>query len=94
MKKRLLNGILLGTAALLCAGGFAACKGSDGNNGGAEKTQIEKGYESYVAYAEENGNTPLSYEEWLASIKGEKGDKGEKGAPVRTGKTALMGKTA
>lgn len=92
MKKRLLNGILLGTAALLCAGGFAACKGSDGNNGGAEKTQIEKVYESYVAYAEENGNTPLSYEEWLASIKGEKGDKGEKGAAGKDGKNGVDGK--
>ena len=92
MKKRLLNGIFLGTAALLCAGGFAACKGSDGNNGGAEKTQIEEVYESYVAYAEENGDTPLSYEEWLASIKGEKGDKGEKGAAGKDGKNGVDGK--
>ncbi len=36
-------------------------------------------YATYVAYAEENDVTPLSYEEWLASIKGEKGDKGDKG---------------
>ena len=98
MKKRLFNGILLGTAAMLCAGGFAACKGSDGNNGGAEKTQIEKVYESYVSYAEENGDTPLSYEEWLASIKGEKGDKGdtgaqgEKGAAGKDGKNGVDGK--
>ncbi|MBR6751181.1 MAG: leucine-rich repeat domain-containing protein [Clostridia bacterium] len=33
-------------------------------------------YESYVAYAQENGTTPLSYEEWLASIKGEPGKDG------------------
>lgn len=92
MKKRLLNGILLGTAAMLCAGGFAACKGSDGNNGGAEKTQIEEVYESYVAYAEENGKTPLSYEEWLASIKGEKGDKGDTGANGKDGKNGVDGK--
>lgn len=92
MKKRLFNGILLGTAALLCAGGFAACKGSDGNNGGAEKTQIEEVYESYVAYAEENGETPLSYEEWLASIKGEKGDKGDTGANGKDGKNGVDGK--
>ncbi len=74
MKKKVLNGILLGVAATLCAGGFAAC-GKDS----AEKTQIEEVYASYVAYAEANGETPLSYEEWLASIKGEKGDKGDKG---------------
>ena len=92
MKKRLVNGILLGTAAMLCAGGFAACKGSDGNNGGAEKTQIEEVYESYVAYAEENGKTPLSYEEWLASIKGEKGDKGKDGANGKDGKNGVDGK--
>lgn len=91
MKKRLLNGILLGTAATLCAGGFAACKGSDGNNGGAEKTQIEEVYESYVAYAEENGTTPLSYEEWLASIKGEKGERGEKGEAGSAGKDGKDG---
>lgn len=92
MKKRLFNGILLGAAALFCVGGFAACKGSDGNNGGAEKTQIEKVYESYVAYAEENGDTPLSYEEWLASIKGEKGDKGDTGANGKDGKNGVDGK--
>ncbi len=92
MKKRLLNGILLGAAALFCVGGFAACKGSDGNNGGAEKTQIEKVYESYVAYAEENGDTPLSYEEWLATIKGEKGEKGEKGDKGEDGKDGVDGK--
>lgn len=74
MKKKVLNGILLGVAATLCAGGFAAC-GKDS----AEKTQIEEVYASYVAYAEANGETPLSYEEWLASIKGEKGDKGDDG---------------
>ena len=92
MKKRLLNGILLGTAAMLCAGGFAACENSDVNNGNAEKTQIEEVYESYVAYAEENGTTPLSYEEWLASIKGEKGERGEKGEKGESGAAGKDGK--
>lgn len=80
MKKKVFNGILLGTAAMLCAGGFAACEVTDGKNDGAEKTQIEEVYECYVAYAEKNGETPLSYEDWLASIKGEKGEKGDTGA--------------
>ena len=85
MKKKVFNGILLGTAAMLCAGGFAACEVTDGKNDGAEKTQIEEVYECYVAYAEKNGETPLSYEDWLASIKGERGEKGEKGEKGDTG---------
>ena len=32
MKKKVFNGILLGTAAMLCAGGFAACEATDGKN--------------------------------------------------------------
>ena len=88
MKKKVFNGILLGTAAMLCAGGFAACKVTDGKNDGAEKTQIEEVYECYVAYAEKNGVTPLSYEDWLASIKGEKGEKGDKGDTGADGKSA------
>ena len=88
MKKKVFNGILLGTAAMLCAGGFAACKVTDGKNDGAEKTQIEEVYECYVAYAEKNGETPLSYEDWLASIKGEKGEKGDKGDTGADGKSA------
>ena len=88
MKKKVFNGILLGTAAMLCAGGFAACEVTDGKNDGAEKTQIEEVYECYVAYAEKNGETPLSYEDWLASIKGEKGEKGDKGDTGADGKSA------
>ena len=91
MKKKVFNGILLGTAAMLCAGGFAACEVTDGKNDGAEKTQIEEVYECYVAYAEKNGETPLSYEDWLASIKGEKGDKGDTGAQGEKGDTGAQG---
>jgi len=38
-----------------------------------EPTEIEKIYQMYVA----NSDSPLTYEEWLASIKGDKGDKGD-----------------
>ena len=56
---------------------LTACGGGkENNNDGNEILNI---YNTYVAYAESNGNTPLSYEEWLKSIKGDKGDKGEKG---------------
>lgn len=37
-------------------------------------------YNMYVAYAEENGTTPLSYSQWLLTIKGEQGDAGKDGA--------------
>ena len=93
MKKKVFNGILLGTAAMLCAGGFAACKVTDGKKDGAEKTQIEEVYECYVAYAEKNGVTPLSYEDWLASIKGEKGEKGDKGDTGEQGEKGDKGDT-
>ncbi len=36
-------------------------------------------YTTYLTYVEERGIPPLTYEEWLAEIKGEKGDKGEDG---------------
>ena len=44
-----------------------------------QNNEIYSVYTTYVAYAEENGQTPLSYEEWLASIKGEKGETGANG---------------
>ena len=94
MKKKVFNGILLGTAAMFCAGGFAACEVTDGKNDGAEKTQIEEVYECYVAYAEKNGETPLSYEDWLASIKGGKGEKGDTGEQGEKGDTGADGKSA
>ena len=49
-------------------------------DGGQEQlTEIEQVYAQYVMYVSEKNQTPLSYEEWLASIKGEKGDKGDQG---------------
>ncbi|MBQ3572133.1 MAG: leucine-rich repeat domain-containing protein, partial [Clostridia bacterium] len=45
----------------------------------SDENQIRKVYSSYVVYAEAMGETPLSYEDWLATIKGEKGDKGDQG---------------
>lgn len=50
-------------------------------------------YSSYVAYAEEEGVTPLSYEEWLKTIKGEKGDKGDTGAQGEKGDPGEKGDT-
>ncbi len=36
-------------------------------------------YKIYSQYVTQKGNTPMSYDDWLESIKGEKGDKGDKG---------------
>ena len=58
MKKKVFNGILLGTAAMLCAGGFAACKGADGKND-------KSAYEIWL----EQGNTG-SEEDFLDWLKG------------------------
>lgn len=42
--------------------------------------QIVAVYEAYVVYARKRGGMPLSYEEWLISVKGDQGEKGETGA--------------
>ena len=67
---------LLSLACLAVGGlGLVAC-GDNSAQKGDEPTQIQAVYAQYVAHAEEKGEEPLSYEEWLATIKGEKGDKG------------------
>ena len=53
--------------------------GSGSEEENEQDAQILAVYNLYVANAEQAGQTPLTYEEWLASIKGEKGDKGDKG---------------
>ena len=55
--------------------GLTACKKQSDNR----NAEIYAVYTEYVAYAESNGEKPLSYEEWLSSIKGDKGEKGDKG---------------
>ena len=49
-------------------------------------------YQMYVKNAQEKGETPLSYEEWLTTIKGEKGDTGETGAQGEQGPKGEDGK--
>ena len=80
MQKKILTWLL----ACLFVGALslgAACGDKSAQNGGAngeqtQPTEIEAVYAQYVTYAEGKGETPLSYEDWLASIKGEKGDQG------------------
>lgn len=61
MKKKVFNGILLGTAAMLCAGGFAACEATDGKNDG------KSAYDIWL----EQGNTGSEEDflDWLKGIK-------------------------
>ena len=84
MRKKLLTiltSILLVCVIAMC---FVACSNNGGGNDNNTSDinadpQIVAVYNLYVANAQSKGETPLSYEEWLASIKGEKGDKGEDG---------------
>lgn len=78
MRNKLLVIIFLMIVSAFCAVGFTACE-KQGDDADGRDPQIVKIYNAYVAYAEENDITPLSYEAWLLSVKGEKGDKGEDG---------------
>ena len=73
MKKPYLT-IISTFAALSCA--LSACGCAQTERDEDAKTSI---YRSYVAYQTENGESALSYEQWLATVKGEKGDRGEQG---------------
>ncbi len=86
--KKFLSVLILCVICIGCAIGFAACDNSADNR----NQQILSVYNTYVAYAEESGETPLSYEEWLASIKGEKGDTGATGAQGERGENGADGK--
>jgi len=59
-----------------------------------QPNQIEQIYEQYVVHAKAEGQTPLSYEEWFATIKGEKGEQGiqgEKGEKGDKGDQGIQG---
>ena len=70
--------------SILCVGALSlgvACGENSAQNGGssggqAQPTEIEAVYAQYVSYVSAQNQTPLSYEEWLATIKGEKGEPG------------------
>lgn len=78
---------LLATAALstaiACSFGLAACADNNGNNNdnndATGNTQIAAIYELYTATAQANGETVLTYEQWLESIKGATGATGATG---------------
>lgn len=85
--KKLLTIILslcLGICALI---GLCSCKTISEKTDDRD-TDIVAVYELYVANAKENGETPLSYEEWLQTIKGEKGEKATRAKKAIAEKTA------
>ena len=79
MNKKLLLGLLV----LLTMSG---CNVKNENSSNT-KSEIEKIYELYAL----NTDSPLTYEEWLATIKGDKGDIGPKGEKGDTGEQGPKG---
>ena len=75
MKKSIL---LVAILVIVLAFSMVLISCNDNSTDGTDNTDAEimAIYDTYVAYAQENGTTPLSYEEWLATIKGEKGENG------------------
>ena len=73
--KKLLISLLTLILTISCINLVACSGGEQGSN----PSKIEQAYNLYVVYAQENDITALTYEEWLGSIKGEKGDQGPKG---------------
>ena len=56
------------------------------NPSGNEQDQVLKIYQLYVADTVAAGETPLSYEEWLETVRGPQGEPGQAGAPGQNGK--------
>ena len=94
--KRFWKGLAaIGVVASMCVP-VIAC-----GNDNAAKTEQEKVYAAYVAYAEATGDEVLSYEAWLETVRGpqgeqgiqgEQGAKGEKGDPGKDGKDGEVGR--
>ena len=55
------------------------------------KNEIREIYDLYVVNAKAQGETPLTYEQWLLSIRGEKGEQGEQGEQGEVGPQGPQG---
>lgn len=86
-KTKILVALTTVAVSAVAALGLTACKKQTDN----KNAEIYAIYTEYVAYAESNGEKPLSYEEWLSTIKGEKGDKGDKGDKGEQGEQGERG---
>ena len=87
MKKKFLTPVIAALALSCATSVFSACEKTGGGNAPQQNAEIHEIYTSYVTNAEGNGETPLSYEEWLAIIKGEKGGISDKTDGDNTGAT-------
>ena len=88
-KTHLLLGIFLLAISTVSCGSIISSKEQTQSNTQSvnDNEDIRQIYNLYIA----SGGT-LTYEQWLASIKGEKGDKGDKGDPGQNGKDGTNGK--
>ncbi|MBO7345365.1 MAG: hypothetical protein J6U92_05455 [Clostridia bacterium] len=69
--------IIISSLLLVALSCFAvACSGKDSGEVDDFTKSTKSIYTVYADYVEEKGETPLTYEEWLESIRGEKGDDG------------------
>ena len=94
-KKNKFARIVLGTMFAGCFAAAAAFSLAGCDDKPAEESSnddIYAVYQLYVAYAEEKGDEPLTYEEWLESVKGPQGEKGDKGDPGEDGADGAPGK--
>ena len=82
--------VMLAVVCVMCALCFLAC--DDKTDVGNDES-ISDIYGEYAENTEKQGGTPLSYEEWLKTIKGEKGDKGDKGDQGEQGEKGDKGDT-
>lgn len=80
--KKFLIALLVFTICACSALSFVGCGNDTAENGDAKLMAI---YGTYVAYAQENAVEPLSYEEWLDSIKGQNGKDGKDGIDGKDG---------
>lgn len=78
LAKRFVALLMGATLAAGSAFGLAAC-GESGTTGDAGDPDIRAVYDLYVENCAANNTTPKTYEQWLASIKGAKGDPGDDG---------------
>ena len=74
--KKILSSLLAGVVACVLV---VACFACNTGNPGDNKTEYFNEYNMYLVYAAQENITPLDYQTWLATVKGEKGDKGEDG---------------
>ena len=81
--KRFIGFMVFTIICVMCVFGLVAC--GDNEQAGTSDSRILSVYNTYVAYAEENGEAPLSYEEWLASVKGADGKDGINGINGKDG---------